>query len=189
MDDREALEALKLGHADGMDALVATHQLRALRIAYQITRDSLAAEDVVADSFLAVYQQIKGQDPARPFRPWFLKIVVNRAISITRRRSQLQRVIGLLSRSTEPTDPVHVVERNEVKRAVIAALDQLPVKQRAALSLRYLEDLDERSIAEILGWPIGTVKTQLHRGRNRLRQNLNATGADAPALGLLGGSG
>jgi len=188
MDDRMALDALKGGDPTGMDALVAAHQRRALRIAYQITRDSETAEDVVADAFLAVFRQIRTQDPARPFQPWFLRIVVNGAISITRRRSRLQRLIGLLPRITDTADPLDVVESNEKNRAVIAALERLPVKERTALALRYLEDLDERSIAEILDWPLGTVKTQLHRGRHRLRQYISRGGTDAPALGLIGGS-
>jgi RNA polymerase sigma-70 factor (ECF subfamily) len=190
VDDRDAIETLKRGDPEGMDALVAAHQARALRVAYHITRDSQAAEDVVADAFLAVFQKIKSQDPDRPFQPWLLRIVVNRAISLTRRQSRLQRVLGLLSRATEPSDPVQVAETNDETRAVISALDRLPVNERAALSLRYLEDLDERSVAEILGWPIGTVKTRLHRGRNHLRQELarNATGADSPALSFIGGS-
>jgi RNA polymerase sigma-70 factor, ECF subfamily len=190
MDDREAIEALMRGDTEGMDALVAAHQQRALRIAYQITRDSQAAEDVVADAFLAIFQQIKSQDPDRPFQPWFLRIVANRAISFSRRRSRFQRVLGLLSRATEISDPVQLVETNEQMRTVMAALDRLPINERAALSLRYLEDLDERSIAGILGWPLGTVKTRLHRGRNHLRQQLNkkGPGADAPALSLVGGS-
>jgi RNA polymerase sigma-70 factor (ECF subfamily) len=189
MDDREAIQALMRGDTAGMDALVAAHQQRALRIAYQITRDSQAAEDVVADAFLAVFQQ-KPQDPGRPFKPWFLRIVVNRAISFSRRRSRFRRVLGLLSRATEISDPVQLVETNEQTRTVMAALDRLPINERAALSLRYLEDLDERSIAEILGWPLGTVKTRLHRGRNHLRQQLikNGPGADAPALSFVGGS-
>jgi RNA polymerase sigma-70 factor (ECF subfamily) len=190
MDDRDAIEALKRGETEGMDALVVAYQPRALRVAYQITRDSQAAEDVVADAFLAVFKQIGSQDPDRPFQPWFLRIVVNRAIYITRRHSRFQRVLGLLTRSTEASDPVQVAETNEEMRAVISALDRLPVNERAALSLRYLEDLDERSIAEILGCPIGTVKTRLHRGRNHLRQELakNGPGADAPALSFVGGS-
>jgi RNA polymerase sigma-70 factor (ECF subfamily) len=190
MDDRQAIEALKRGNAEGMDALVAAHQARALRVAYQITRDSQAAEDVVADAFLAVLQRIKSQDPHRPFQPWFLRIVVNRAISLTRRRSRFKRALSLLSRATEPSDPVLLAETNEEARCVMAALDGLPANERAAISLRYLEDLDERSIAEILGWPLGTVKTRLHRGRNRLRQELekNGAGADAPTLSFIGGS-
>ncbi|OLD49777.1 MAG: hypothetical protein AUI42_06470 [Actinobacteria bacterium 13_1_40CM_2_65_8] len=190
MDDGEAIDALRRGNTEGMDTLVAAHQSRALRVAYQITRDTQAAEDVVADAFLAVFQRIKSLDADRPFQPWFLRIVVNRAISDTRRRSRFQRVLGLLSRATEPSDPVQVAETNEEMRRVIAALDRLPVNERAALSLRYLEDFDERSIAELLGCPIGTVKTRLHRGRNRLRQELigNGTGADAPALSFIGGS-
>jgi RNA polymerase sigma-70 factor (ECF subfamily) len=190
MDDRDAIEALKRGNAEGMDALVAAHQGRALRLAYQITRDSQAAEDVVAEAFLAVFQQISSQDPDRPFQPWFHRIVVNRAISLTRRRSRFQRLLTLLSRAAETSDPVQVVETNEAMRAVTAALDRLPVNERAALSLRYLEDLDERSIAEVLGWPIGTVKTRLHRGRHHLRQELTktGTGSSAPALCVVGGS-
>src|SRR5260370_27628251 len=168
MDDRDAIETLKRGDPEGMDALVAAHQPRALRVAYQITRDSQAAEDVVADAFLAVFQQIKSQDPDRPFQPWLLRIVVNRAISLTRRRSRLQRVLGLLSRATEPSDPVQVAETNEETRALIPAPDPLPVNERAVLARRALGDPPERSISQILGWPIGTVKTRLHRGRNHL---------------------
>lgn len=188
MDDRMALDALKGGDPTGMDALVAAHQRRALRIAYQITRDSQAAEDVVADAFLSVFRQIGTQDSSRPFQPWFFRIVVNGAISITRRRSRMQRLVGLLPRITATVDPLIVVESNDEKRAVIAALERLPAKERAALALRYLEDLDERSIAEILGWPLGTVKTLLHRGRQRLRKYISRGGTDAPALGLIGGS-
>jgi RNA polymerase sigma-70 factor (ECF subfamily) len=101
----------------------------------------------------------------------------------------MERIVGLLARGTESADPLHVVERHEEQRAVIAALALLPVKERAALTLRYLEDLDERSIAEMLGWPIGTVKTRLHRGRDRLRQSLQGVSATTLAPDSIGGQG
>lgn len=59
MTDSQALEALRSGDERGMDALMAAHQAKALRLAYQITRDREAAEDVVADAFVVVFKEIK----------------------------------------------------------------------------------------------------------------------------------
>jgi RNA polymerase sigma-70 factor (ECF subfamily) len=174
MHDQEALEALKRGDPAGMEALVAAHQLPALKLAYQITRDQQSAEDVVADSFLVVFEQRNRQDPARPFHPWFLRIVANRAITMTRRSGRLANLLQLLKPHDHSDDPAETADRNAEHREVVAALGRLPPKERAALTLRYLMDLDERAIADTLGWPIGTVKTRLHRGRNRLRRQLAA---------------
>src|SRR3989442_13983396 len=105
MDDGEAIDALRRGNTEGMDTLVAAHQSRALRVAYQITRDTQAAEDVVADAFLAVFQRIKSLGPHRPFQPTFLRIILNRPTSRTPPRSPFQRGLGCLSRPKEPSDP------------------------------------------------------------------------------------
>ncbi|HEV3125406.1 MAG TPA: sigma-70 family RNA polymerase sigma factor [Candidatus Dormibacteraeota bacterium] len=185
MTDREAMEALQGGDASGMDALVAGHQRRALQVAYQITRDRLAAEDIVADAFLTVYERVQHQDPARPFEPWLLRIVINRAISVTRRAERFRRFAHLLRPRERSEGPEETAERREEQREVMRALAALPANERAALSLRYLLDLDERAIANLLDWPLGTVKTRLRRGRDRLRQQLVAAESDAgPACAI-----
>jgi RNA polymerase sigma-70 factor (ECF subfamily) len=178
MTDSEAVRALQQGDQRGLEVLVERHELRALRTAYHVTRDPEAAKDVVADAFLAVFEHIDGCDADRPFEPWLIRIVVNRAISITRRVNRYQQVLSLLRRGPERNDPEVEVLRNELHRALAEALRSLPPEERAALSLRYFLDLDEREIAESLDWPLGTVKTRLHRGRAHLRQKLEADGGD-----------
>jgi RNA polymerase sigma-70 factor (ECF subfamily) len=174
MTDEEAVRALRGDHKDALDALIERHELRALRLAYHITRDSESAKDVVADSFLAVVEQAGRYDPDRPFEPWFFRIVTNRAISATRWASRRQRLLSLIGPRSELADPEAQAVRNETQRALAQAMQSLPPKERAALALRYYLDLDERGIAEMLGWPLGTVKTRLHRGRAHLRQRLEA---------------
>lgn len=176
MNDSQAVKALQQGDQKGLVALVERYELRALRTAFHVTRDPESAKDVVADAFLAVFEHIKGCDPDRPFEPWLLTIVVNRAISVTRRVTRYQKVLSLLTRAPERHDPEAEVLRNELQRALADALKSLPAQERAALSLRYFLDLGEREIAESLGWPLGTVKTRLHRGRVHLREMLEGDG-------------
>lgn len=174
MTDDEAVRALGEGNKDALNTLIERHELRAVRLAYHITRDSESAKDVVADSFLAVVEQIGRSDPDRPFEPWFFRIVTNRAISVSRWASRRQRLLSLIVPRHEPADPEAEAIRNETHRALAQAMQSLPPKERAALALRYYLDLDERGIAEMLGWPLGTLKTRLHRGRAHLRQRLEA---------------
>jgi len=174
MTDLEAVRALRQGNQNGLQALIQRHELRALRLAYHITRDPESAKDIVADSFLAVVEQIGRSDPDRRFEPWFFRIVTNRAISATRWASRRRRLLALIAPRSDPADPEAEAVRNETQRALALVINSLPPKERAALALRYYLDLDERGIAAMLGWPIGTVKTRLHRGRARLRQRLEA---------------
>ncbi len=80
MTDAEAMAALSRGDIAALDALVVRHNDRAQRLAFGVLRDSSVTHDVVADSFLAAAASARTYDPARPFQPWFDRIVVNRAI-------------------------------------------------------------------------------------------------------------
>jgi RNA polymerase sigma-70 factor (ECF subfamily) len=177
-DESSAIAALTSGDTGALAALVVLHQSHALRIAYGITRDRDVAEDVVADAFIRALQRIHHYDRTRPFRPWFHRIVVNRALDALADNDR--RGGGRLSTSPLPdeADPLPLPEtlaiRREVAATVSAAVDALPPPQRAVVVLRYYLDLDERSIAETLGCPVGTVKWRLFAARHRLRHSLRA---------------
>jgi RNA polymerase sigma factor (sigma-70 family) len=171
--EQEAIEALKRGDAGGMDFLMAEHEVAARRLAYAITGSSASADDVVAEAFLHVYRHIGRFESGRRFAPWFLKIVTNEALQVARRAKRAERLHALLGRERPAlSDPVEVVETNALRRQVSAAVRTLAPNERAAVTLRYLLDLDERTVAETLGWPLGTVKTRLHRARAQLRDKL-----------------
>jgi RNA polymerase sigma factor (sigma-70 family) len=173
--EAEAVEALRRGDERGLEFLVARHELQARRVAFAITGNLATAEDVVAEAFLKVHQHIGRFESGRRFSPWFLKIVTNEALYAARRARRAESLHALLGRQqARPADPVEVAEGNELRREVIAAVGGLGPRERAAVTLRYLLDLDERTVAETLGWPLGTVKTRLHRARVRLREQLGS---------------
>ncbi len=174
MDEREAIARLKQGDIDGLEALVRLYQVRAVRAAYLVTRDRPLAEDVVQSAFLRVYERIDQFDPARPFAPWFLRIVVNDAVkAVTRRRPQLSLEAADLDPAAllaePPPRPEALLEQADTALAVAEALDRLPPPERAAVVLRYYLGFKEAEIADHLAWPQGTVKWRLHSARRRLR--------------------
>lgn len=175
-EESRALALLRQGNVTGLEALVRLHQLRALRTAYAITGVRQAAEDVVADAFLAVYDHIHRLDERRPFTPWFYRIVVNGALKSHRKAARTAFADGdaewLDQQADQSPGPEEEAAIREMRYFLLAALRSLPPKQRAAMVLRYYLDMDEATIAETLRCPPGTIKWRLHAARLRLRRSL-----------------
>jgi RNA polymerase sigma-70 factor (ECF subfamily) len=172
-----AINALRNGDIKGLETLVRLYQLRAIRAAYGITGDRHAAEDVVADAFLAVYDRISTFDLQRPFAPWFYRIVVNGALKAVRGNRRTETTPGdyatwLYTQPDSGPGPEASAEYNELRILLLDAIYELPPNQRAALVLRFYLDMDEASIAETLSCPLGTVKWRLHAAKQKLRESL-----------------
>jgi RNA polymerase sigma-70 factor (ECF subfamily) len=80
MNEIDAIDQLKSGDMCGLEVLVRKYQLEAVRIANAITKDLGLAEEIVQEAFSRVYRCIDQYDDTRPFKPWFLRIIVNDAI-------------------------------------------------------------------------------------------------------------
>lgn len=172
MDESEAIYRLKQGDISGLEALVILYQAQALRVAYLTTRDYALAEDIVQASFLRVYERIKQFDSTRPFGPWFIRSVINSAVTAVRNR----RVLSLqLQEDTEielpsPTPGLQeMLESAETKDEILSALNKLPPKERAALVMRYYLEWSDAEVSHKLLVPPGTVRRRLHDARRRLR--------------------
>jgi RNA polymerase sigma-70 factor (ECF subfamily) len=177
LDEAAAVRLCRRGDPAGLGTLVQLHQRRALRVAVLITRDPLLAEDVVAESFLTAFRRIGSFDTARPFGPWFHRVVANAALKTLQRRARERTPGPDDDPFGELPDPAPEHDRSllqaEDAGELRAALAQLPARQRAAIVLRYYADLNEAEIAEALGIPRGTVKSRLFNGLARLRTALN----------------
>jgi RNA polymerase sigma-70 factor, ECF subfamily len=177
MNEQQAVARLRRGDISGLEVLVRTYQVRAVRAATLITHDRALAEDIVQAAFIRAYERIEQFDPARPFGPWFLRCVVNDAVKIITRR-KLHTSLDDPAPGEEDTladsapGPDALLEQAETEQAVWAALGQLPAEQRAAVVLRYYLDLSEAEIADDQACPPGTVKWRLHAARDRLRRLL-----------------
>src|SRR5215216_3216360 len=93
MDEKQAIQRLKKGDVSGLQFLVSCRQVRAVRTAYLITRGLGLSEDIVQDSFIQAFHAMRGFDASRPFKPWFLRSVVNAAVK-TMQKSVRQIEMG-----------------------------------------------------------------------------------------------
>ena len=153
--------------------------------------DRPAAEDIVQDVFLVVWRKADRFDPERgTVRAWLLQIAHHRVLNELRRRSRQPELepdgdvrLGEIE-SRDPGPAERVVERRR-REIVAAALDELPDAQREALGLAYFDDLTHQQVATRLDLPLGTAKTRIRTGLQRLRTALMMRVATVAALGLL----
>jgi RNA polymerase sigma-70 factor, ECF subfamily len=158
------------GDQDAFRQLVERYQGAVYNLAYRMLGDPGDAEDAAQEIFVRIYRQLGRYDAARKFSTWTLAIATNYCIDqLRRRRMQLVPLENIIpwarAREAGPEgEAITQEERDEVQRLIT----KLPEKYRAPLILRYFEELSCAEIADVLGMPEGTVKTQIHRARKAL---------------------
>ena len=178
MDEKQAIQRLKRGDIRGLEYLVNCHQLKAVRVAYLITRDSGLAEDIVQEAFIHVFHSIRTFDETRPFEPWFLRSVVNASVKMMQRSTWQIQVGDEADESlyVELAAKVESVEEQvasiEIQNQIWEAMQKLSPRQRAVIVQRYYLEMSEKEMALESGTAMGTVKWLLHAARERLRSLL-----------------
>jgi RNA polymerase sigma-70 factor (sigma-E family) len=135
----------------------------AYRVAYRILGDRSTAEDIAQESLARAYQRWARISEYR--QAWVARVAGNLAID------QLRRHRPHLQAPQHGDAEVMMIERLDLQRALL----DLPKRQRDAVVLRYIADLSEADVAQLLGCSPGTVKSHLNRGTTRLRLILNDT--------------
>jgi RNA polymerase sigma-70 factor (sigma-E family) len=163
---------------EGFGAYVAGRSGPLLRTALLLTGDRSEAEDLLQATLIKTYLAWdRIQDPAA-LDGYVRRTMVNINISWWRRRRLLEFPTDEL-----PDTPVSDhTGRSALHDALDRLLDVLPARQRAAVVLRYYEDLSEVEIARVLGITVGAVKSSVSRGMARLRQEAAGPGAAKPDL-------
>ena len=175
MQESEAISRLKRGDISGLESLVQLYQVQALQVAYLTTRNYALAEDVVQASFLRAYERIAQFDSKRPFGPWFLRSVINNALtSVTGRQGLSLETASSELMELSSTDPglQEMLEAAETREEILEALGSLSPVQRAAIVMHYYLDWSHAEVSQKLSVPEGTVRRRLHDARQRLRRLL-----------------
>ena len=158
--DERAFRDLSRRHAGG-----------AYRLARRVLANDALAEDIVQEAFLRVWVNAPRWRPQAAFRTWLYRIVVNLCLNARRRPSDLP-----LDAAGDPADPADgaeaVLHRREQDRNLAAAIDALPVRQRAAIVLTYQEGLSNAEAAAVLDTSVSGIETLLVRGKRALRAAL-----------------
>jgi RNA polymerase sigma-70 factor (sigma-E family) len=146
------------------------------RTAYLVVGDHQLAQDLVQESLIKTYLAWPRLRDAGKAEAYTRKTIVTTAISWRRRRSFHERPTDLLPRTAVP-DPGEAVTTHA---SLVAQLRTLPPRQRAAIVLRYYEDLSEAQTAEVMGCSVGAVKSQVSTGLSRLRDRMGADFRSTP---------
>ncbi|MHB8512701.1 MAG: SigE family RNA polymerase sigma factor [Actinomycetota bacterium] len=163
-------DALTVAPAEGrIAALYRLHMPAARRLAYLLTGDLASAEDLAHDAFLKVVGRLADLRSPDAFAPYLKRAVVNASRSAHRHREVNERHAPTLARSEAVAGP-NIDERDAMWRL----LQRLPERQRAALVLRYYEDLSESQTADILRCRPGTVKSLVSRGLEAMRKEMQS---------------
>jgi RNA polymerase sigma-70 factor (ECF subfamily) len=149
----------------------------ALRLCHQ----RALAEEITQGAFLLAWRGLPRFQKGNPFRPWLMRILYRHALDVMEKQRSYLHLISLddvlelgvsLSSDNHKEEHSNLQEQVAQREEVRQALAQLGSEQRRVIALRYGADLTEVDIAQVLGWPIGTVKSRLNRARERLRELL-----------------
>ena len=193
--DEELMRQVARGSAEALGLLHRRFSRLILGLAVR-TIDRAAAEDLVQEVFLAVWRNADRFDPERgSVRAWILQIAHFRLLNELRRRSRQPEIAadpdGLVLDGLPAADlgPAEVASRRHRRALIQSAFDELPPPQRQAISLAFLDDLTHEQVAAELGLPLGTAKTRIRAGLQKLRGMLGPQGAALVALCLLAALG
>lgn len=177
MTDDELREGMARNLDDGFEQLVLAYQHRLFAFALRYCGRAQDAEEVVQDAFVRAYRALATYSAERVRalapRPWLFQITVN----VARNRARSGRLATVpydVEGWTEPPDdageqPEAVLERAESGAELGALVAALPERYRAAVILRHVNELSYAEAAALLGRPVGTVKSDVHRGLDLLR--------------------
>jgi RNA polymerase sigma-70 factor (ECF subfamily) len=174
--ERQLVIRAQKGDPDAFDQIAFDIVDRLYAIAYRILRNGPSAEDATQQALVSIWRQLPGlRDPDR-FDAWAYRLLVNASYAEHRRRRR-DAPPGSLTDGAADDDPyLSVHDRDQLERG----FQRLSAEQRAVLVLQHYLDLSHGEMADLLGIPIGTVRSRLHGARGALRAALEADARPTP---------
>lgn len=177
-EQEQLVRMARLGDDEAFGRLIRPCIDPSYRLALRMLEDASEAEDAVQEALYKAWRGLARFRGDAAFSTWVYRIVWTECVDRARRRPRVpipMEDAEERARGGGGDDPVRRAERRERRDAVERALQSLSPPYRAVLTLFYMEDLAIKDIARILDWPLGTVKTRLHRARRALRRALQGT--------------
>lgn len=183
-DDLMLVEACRAGQTEAFGILVRRYQDRLYSTIIRLVGGPEDAQDILQDAFVRAFEKLDQFHGDSSFYTWIYRIAVNLVLSSHRKRKQRRHSrsteIGKAALGEEPVDdsseiePSSALERVEREAIIEAALAALGPEQRAVVVLKDFDGRRYEEISALLGIPIGTVRSRLHRARCELRERLRS---------------
>ena len=168
-----ALTRAQAGDHDAFAELIERHEDMVYSLAYHFFHDRSRAEEIAQDVFLQLYRSLATIETESHLLFWLRQVTTRRCIDQAR-RTRL-RAVNLDEAMEQNATELRVAARPGdpfLDRRLKKLVEELPDTQRAVVTLRYQEDLDPSEICRIIGLPVNTVKSHLHRALQALRRKL-----------------
>jgi RNA polymerase sigma-70 factor (ECF subfamily) len=180
------VERAQSGDREALAQLVERHQTRVYSLALAISRNPTDAADLTQETFVRLIKSLSTfRGDGATFSTWLHRMTVNVCLDAMRRKSRTPFSIEAydqdepqreMSSEDRWTEPEWRAEWHESANEVRAALAELPLQQRVALTLHYFQDRSYEQIASVMDLPMNTVKSHLLRGKQRMARLLATTG-------------
>jgi RNA polymerase sigma-70 factor (ECF subfamily) len=182
--EEKLLRRIQAGDQEALLELHARYANLVYSVAYRVLEESMSAEEVTQDTFMRLWRKADSYDPEKGrFVTWLLTMTRRLAIDVLRQRQRREPRAGLLFMDEDPTlwENILAVEGgSELRRNLRSVMEALPVEQRDLIEMVYFYGLSHSEIAEFLGLPLGTVKTRIRLGMQKLRLAWSAEGISNP---------
>ena len=186
LTDQQVIECALEGRESAFRELIGRYERPVFSLIYRLVRDREKAEDLSQDTFIKVLNALDRYDPSYKFSSWIFKIAHNTALDQLRRRepetlsldgspharTAAEIEATTLTPASGDESPEEFASSREVGEEIERAIGTLRAEYRTAILLCHVEGRAYDEIAEIMGVPLGTVKTFIHRGRNELKKHL-----------------
>jgi len=170
IEDRELVRRVLAGQTDDFRAIVDRHQQPIFRFALGLLGNREEAEDITQEAFLAAFANLSGYDSSRAaFSTWLFTIARNRCVNLLKRSRPIALNEPDSIGDVTSADPI---ASQELSQQLDRALAALPAEQRSAFFLAEIEELPYAEIARIERTSLGTVKSRIHRAKQRLQSLL-----------------
>ena len=188
--DVELVASARAGSQDAFRDLVVRFERPVYSLIVRMVQDPATAEDLAQEAFVKAYRSLHLYDASRKLASWLFKIAHNTTLDFLRKNA-LDTVsleapdddgrggLGAVLSDSSVENPAAAAERRDMARSLERAIARLRPEYREAVVMFYLEGASYQEICEISGLPLGTVKTNLHRARKELAQEMTALGYGA----------
>ncbi len=170
-DDSSLTRAALAGRGEAFGVLVERYERAVYHLCLRTMRDPDEARDCAQEAFFKAYRSLATYKPDSKFSTWIFSIAYHACCDRLARRKRFSDE-AIPERADPAPGPAQIAARNEEARALHAAIDALPEKYRTVVTLYHLQGRQYEEIAEVLGLPLGTVKTHLFRAKDHLRKTL-----------------
>lgn len=170
-DDYSIIRQFIEGDNSAFQILVKRHKEKVRNIIYLTMNNSALVDDIAQDVFITIYRNLKNFRFESQFTTWLYRITVNKCKDYLRRMN-VRKIFSPLDEGVEVSEYSSPVENRDVSKIVTEAISQLPVKLRMPLILKDIEGFSYQEISETLNCEMGTVKSRIFRGREKLKEIL-----------------